>query len=79
MATEDFSILNMKLYPNPVKDILNIDAKNIDWIKIYDVSGKLVKTFSKQSKINISELPKGNYLTEISENGKISKQKFIKY
>ena len=68
----------VKIYPNPVKDILNIDAKNIDWIKIYDVSGKLVKTFSKQSKINISELPKGNYLTEISENGKISKQKFIK-
>ena len=69
----------VKIYPNPVKDFLNIDAKNIDWIKIYDVSGKLVKTFSKQSKINISELPKGNYLTEISENGKISKQKFIKY
>lgn len=68
----------VKIYPNPVKDFLNIDAKNIDWIKIYDVSGKLVKTFSKQSKINISELPKGNYLTEISENGKISKQKFIK-
>ena len=38
----------------------------------------LLKTYSKQSKINISELPKGNYLTEISENGKISKQKFIK-
>ena len=69
----------VKIYPNPVKDFLNIDAKNIDWIKIYDVSGKLVKTFSKQSKINISELPKGNYFTEISENGKISKQKFIKY
>ena len=69
----------VKIYPNPVKDILNIDAKNIDWIKIYDTSGKLLKTYSKQSKINISELPKGNYLTEISENGKISKQKFIKY
>lgn len=69
----------VKIYPNPVKDFLNIDAKNIDWIKIYDISGKLVKTFSKQSKIDISELPKGNYLTEISENEKISKQKFIKY
>lgn len=68
----------VKIYPNPVKDILNIDAKNIDWIKIYDTSGKLLKTYSKQSKINISELPKGNYITEISENGKISKQKFIK-
>lgn len=79
LSTKENSLKEVsKIFPNPVKDVLNINTKNVDFAKIYDASGKLVKTSLKQSQINVVELPKGNYFIEISENGKVSKQKFIK-
>lgn len=79
LSTDENSSKNkVKIYPNPSKDYLNIDSKNIEWTKIYDASGKLLKTAYKQNKIDVSDLKIGHYLIEISENGNIIQQKFIK-
>ncbi len=57
---------SMKLYPNPSRDYINIQTEsNIRRIDIYDLSGKIVKTNYSADKINIENLPKGNYLIKI--------------
>ena len=57
---------NIKLYPNPSKDYINIHTEGeIHRIDIYDLSGKILKTSYSNSKVNIENLPKGNYLVKI--------------
>jgi hypothetical protein len=51
------------LYPNPVKNMLTIKEK-VKNAKMYDVSGKLVKTFSGNS-VDVSSLQKGTYMVQI--------------
>jgi hypothetical protein len=55
---------NIKAYPNPFTDVLNIsDISNVKSISVVDVSGKLVKTFDNpESKLRLKELNSGMYL-----------------
>jgi uncharacterized delta-60 repeat protein len=63
------------IFPNPVKDVLQIESGKlkVENAKIFDMQGKLVKTFNGNS-VNVSGLPKGMYMLEM--NGKT--EKFIK-
>ncbi|MCX8523387.1 choice-of-anchor J domain-containing protein [Chryseobacterium formosus] len=68
----------LKVYPNPVSDILNINSDSkIKSVKIYDLSGKNVLETEKSS-INVSGLTSGTYIvTAQTENG-IQSSKIIK-
>ena len=54
------------IYPNPVSDILHIEAQNpIKGIKLYDMVGRVVRIESQESikyEISVSELPAGMYI-----------------
>lgn len=71
---------NVSIYPNPTSDYLNIkSAQNISGIKIFDASGKMVSSFSKTDRINVSELVKGTYFVTVKNaDGTSSTHKFIK-
>lgn len=49
-------------------------------VKIFDVTGKLIKTADVQdnTKLNLSNLPKGTYIVKGLANGESTMQKFIK-
>lgn len=73
----------IKIYPNPVQNLLNIvsDAQ-IRQIEITDLSGK---TIYKKSKINLNQFevqtrnfPKGIYIIQIKTGKKLQTKKFIK-
>jgi hypothetical protein len=68
LTTQEISKNKISVYPNPVKDILQIDNGKwkVENAKIYDLSGKLVKTFNGNS-VNVSSLQKGIYLLNINE------------
>ncbi len=70
---------NVKIYPNPAKDFINITSKQqINSIEILEQSGKKFLE-SKDLKINISNLSKGIYILKIKfSNGNSSIQKLIK-
>lgn len=71
---------NLAIYPNPVKDYLNISEKVSD-VKIINISGVAVKQFNDQNEIsyNVSNLAKGIYIfTATTKSGKILNEKFIK-
>ncbi|MGE8553306.1 MAG: reprolysin-like metallopeptidase [Chryseobacterium jejuense] len=62
----------IKLYPNPVKDILTLSNTRSERFKIYDMSGKLVIEGSLQNgTVNVSNLIKGNYVIQIEKFSKM--------
>ncbi len=64
-----------QIYPNPVNDYLHIISINKSaTVRIYDFTGKFIKTSEQQEKIDVSDLMPGIYFIEV--NG--YKQKFIK-
>lgn len=70
------------LYPNPVKDIINIQSKDggeLNYL-IYNTAGQIaLKGKSSEKKINAQNLASGNYIIELTDkNGVKTTQKFIK-
>lgn len=55
---------NIKVYPNPFSDILNIsDITNVKNVLVTDVAGRLVKTIANPSSVlHLGELKQGMYL-----------------
>lgn len=69
----------VKVYPNPVKNILHIDSsEKIKSAELYEATGRLIISSSEKS-IEISTLPKGVYFLNITNfSGRISSHKLIK-
>lgn len=69
----------VNVYPNPVKDILNIDAKGDYNYQLISTDGKVVKDGNQSaSAINVQNLPTGMYIMKITKDGKTSSHKVIK-
>ncbi|WP_347216480.1 T9SS type A sorting domain-containing protein [Chryseobacterium sp.] len=69
------------IYPNPVVDILYYKGSgNNEKAEVYNMVGQKVKSFMyKDGQIDVSSLPKGNYILQLSEKGGQQKNyKFIK-
>ena len=74
-------------YPNPTKDVLNINCGNIIGavtVNIYDMMGKVIdsKSYDKAPSVitfQVSSLPTALYFYEVINNGKISRDKFTKW
>lgn len=68
------------IYPNPAKDNIHVDHLNDpEKYRIIDASGRLIKEGNIVTEmINISILPKGNYILQIVTKDKIQPFKFIK-
>lgn len=68
-------ITDVKLYPNPAKDILHISNTTNEDYRIFDMGGKLINSGKlERGSVNVSSLIKGAYMIQI---GEISKR-FIK-
>ena len=63
----------IKIYPNVVQDWFTIENGEGQAI-IYSSSGQLVKSF----KINISNLPQGQYFLQIQSEGQTTTKRFVK-
>lgn len=78
LGLKDITKTNIKIYPNPAKDFINITSdKAVKSVEIYDVLGRLIKTDSS-NKINISQLSKGNYILKIKTDSGDVIEKIIK-
>lgn len=69
LSSSDFSQNNLEvaLYPNPVRDFINIEIENdIQSIEIYNIQGQKVLT-SNQKQINVSDLAAGMYMVRIQD------------
>lgn len=88
LSTQNLETTNFSLYPNPTKNIINVQSQQLSLdnatIEVYDFSGKTVKSknFNGQKRtvsLNVSRLKTGIYFLKIkTANGASQLLKFIK-
>ena len=79
-AAEDVEIRSdIKVYPNPVSDILTIDIDELpEKVEIYATDGVLVKAENKVKEIDVRGLSRGVYYVEVYLDGIIGVVTFVK-
>ncbi|MDC8103854.1 reprolysin-like metallopeptidase [Chryseobacterium sp. PTM-20240506] len=61
-------LTDIKLYPNPVKNILNVSNTTSEEYKIFDMTGKLINSGKlERGSVNVNNLVKGAYMIQIGE------------
>ena len=81
LNTSETSYQSAKIYPNPVKDILNIELQEAqNTLKVIDESGKtiLTKNCGKSTTLDLSKNPPGVYYLEIKNSAKSQTLKILK-
>jgi hypothetical protein len=79
LSIEDNILNQIKIYPNPVDDVFEIETNlNIDKVTLFNVNGQIVLV-EKQKRISIPSLPNGIYFVKIEdENGGVMVKKLVK-
>ncbi|AUS04874.1 T9SS type A sorting domain-containing protein [Pseudotamlana carrageenivorans] len=80
LSTDDFYLENqISVYPNPVRDLLNITHPHltIDKVTLFSVLGKLVLETNISKKIDVSGLDSGIYFLKIESNKKEIVKKIV--
>lgn len=82
LANETFDNQKYVVYPNPIKDVLNISYfKNIDRIAIYNLLGQEVltkNTNTTQSQVDMSHLSAGSYILKVTSDNQTKTIKVLK-
>jgi len=73
---------NLHIYPNPVKDMINIKTdEDITKVNVYNLAGQLVLSFVENqlsNNLNVDQLNPGMYLIHLETDRKVYIKKFIK-
>ncbi len=81
-AVIGFTASKPALYPNPAADVLTIKtATAIENIAVYTMLGKLVlqgQPDTEEARLNVSGLEAGTYIVQVTVNGVVSSNKFIR-
>jgi len=78
LATKDNTFFDFIIYPNPIQNILFIEAQEqIEGIKIYSLEGRFI-TDSTKNRIDVSQLQAGMYFVQVTIEGTQQIKKFIK-
>jgi hypothetical protein len=81
-STQNFLVENFSIHPNPVFDVLYIEAENLKQIEIIDLSGRVVirqTQISGKKQVNVSHLKEGLYFVRLTtENNRVVTEKFVK-
>ncbi|HUH25173.1 MAG TPA: zinc-dependent metalloprotease family protein [Flavobacterium sp.] len=88
VSTDSFELANLNVYPNPVKNVLNIRFSSEHSGKtkydIFNLNGRLVQSFERESstennyQIDVQHLASGTYILIINNEGYTANRKFIK-
>lgn len=70
--------LALQVYPNPVSDLIHIDAENFAFASLHDMNGREIQRTS-EAQLNIAALQSGVYLLHVHTNdGRVAKRKIVK-
>ncbi len=80
LGTSDLKKTQISVYPNPVKDVLNVSTadKKVMAVEFYSADGKLVKTAKDAAAVNTSDLQKGVYIVKVKTSDSEKSFKVIK-
>jgi len=79
LGRDEFTKVQLSIYPNPVSDYLNISSEDeVTDVVIYDVNGRTINTRINNNQIDVSNFARGFYIINISTEKAKYTQKFIK-
>ena len=85
LGNEEVTAEKIGVYPNPAKDLVNIDASGfpIQKLELFDIQGRLMLSevlavAENQHQLNISRFAKGNYVLKITTGSATQNIKIIK-
>lgn len=82
LSVQKGGLAELSIYPNPVSNRVSISAaESIDRMRIYDLSGRLVKQASPHKaafSVDVSGLSKGVYLVKLNAGDREATTKMIK-
>ncbi len=70
----------IRLYPNPTNNTLNIQTKNFNpvLVSVFDINGKKISEQKYISQIDVSALTSGIYFIELKGKDGVARKKFVK-
>lgn len=79
LNTTSFIQSNVKVYPNPVSDILYFDTADtaIEKVILFDISGRKVLEQNEANTISVSHLQKGSYILKLFTDKGVQTEKVI--
>lgn len=82
LGLDEIQITNVSVYPNPSTGIVNLSSNNtIDSVKVYDITGRLVKTTgalsADKSVVDMTSFAAGTYVFKIESGKKVITKKVI--
>ena len=69
------------VYPNPANDVLHILMRTPGTsyeVRIHDIRGRLVRSVENQNIVNVSGLPSGTYIVQVTQGGKSCSARFVR-
>ncbi|MBT8273237.1 MAG: T9SS type A sorting domain-containing protein, partial [Bacteroidia bacterium] len=82
LGLSDLPENNIRIYPNPVADVLNIESsKAILSVSIFNILGQPLRQITHNDislRLNVSELSAGSYIVQISTYDGMKSYKLIK-
>jgi hypothetical protein len=76
-AVDQVNVLNVSIYPNPTKGIINVIGDNVQKAEITSLEGKLVEVFY-QNHYNLNNLSNGIYILNLyGKNGLLKREKIV--
>ncbi len=80
LSTEEYQRPELRVFPNPVNDILTINTSyQIDKVEVHNTLGQLVHSKRPSAnEVQVSELAKGVYLLSVYSNGNRDTLRFVK-
>ncbi|MFP9112904.1 choice-of-anchor J domain-containing protein [Flavobacterium sp. RHBU_3] len=79
-GTDGFALNNIKLYPNPVKDVLNVSITDgtLQSVMVYDLNGRLCLQSANTTTVKTDGLAPGLYLVKVVTDKGSGNYKLIK-
>ena len=79
LGRDEFTKVQLSIYPNPVADYLNISTEDeiVDTV-VYDVTGRTINARLNNNQIDVSNFAKGFYIVNIVTDKANYTHKFIK-
>lgn len=79
LSADSLALSEILVYPNPVSDILYVSSNATAFtMRLYDLTGRLVREVEAANQLSVQELPKGVYLLELKNGERAKMVKIIK-